>query len=248
MRHFSPRCRRSVVQVRDDELLSAPIGPLAKAAAMYLRYGVCIPYRKAQEILRVLFGLSCVPASLVGFDRKAAKMGEAIYEDLREKIRASDVVHADETSWRNDGLNHFVWEQGNDNLAFFHIDRHRSADVAEAIFGKDFGGTPVRDRYQAYNGIGDWQSCLAHISSKAKEIRQEHALLPDIAKDKNTDSFLNSVRDFCFFEPVSQGRSLNPVRSSGMRQPVWKSISSGNRAKSVNRRLASSPLRPCGHT
>ncbi|MEK7307226.1 MAG: transposase [Nitrospirota bacterium] len=135
----------------------------------------------------------------MGFDRKAAKNGERIYKDLLEKIRASDVVHADETSWRNDGLNHFVWEQGNDNLAFFHIDRHRSADVAEAIFGKDFGGTLVRDRYAAYNGIGgqDWQSCLAHISSKAKAIRQEHALLPDIAKDKNTDSFCNSVRDFC---------------------------------------------------
>lgn len=194
---YCHRCRRAVVQAAAGELLSAPIGPLAKATAMYLRYHIVIPYRKVEEILRDLFGLSCVPASLVGFDRKAAKMGKAIYEDLREKIRASEIVHADETSWRNDGVNHFVWYAGNDDLAFFHIDRHRSADVAEAIFGKDFGGTLVRDRYAAYNGIGDWQSCLSHISSKAKEIRQEHALLPDTEKDKNTDSFCNSVRDFC---------------------------------------------------
>lgn len=86
---FCTRCRRPVVQAAADEILHAPIGPVAKATAMYLRYDVCIPYRKVAEIFRVLFGLSYVPASLVGFDRKAAKMGENIYADLREKIRAS---------------------------------------------------------------------------------------------------------------------------------------------------------------
>jgi hypothetical protein len=65
--------------------------------------------------------MTCVPASLVGFDNKAAKRGEAIFEDVRDNVRASDVVHADETSWRNDGKGHFVWFAGNDDLAFFHI-------------------------------------------------------------------------------------------------------------------------------
>ena len=59
------RCRRPVVQAASDEILHAPIGPVAKATAMYLRYEVCIPYRKVVEIFRVLFGLSSVAASLV---------------------------------------------------------------------------------------------------------------------------------------------------------------------------------------
>ena len=46
------------------------------------------------------------------------------------------MVHADETSWRNDGLGHFVWFAGNENLAFFHLDRHRSAEVAQALSEK----------------------------------------------------------------------------------------------------------------
>ena len=87
-------------------------------------------------MLEDLFGLSCVPASLVGFDNKAAKRGAAIYEDVREKVRASAVVHADETSWRNDGKGHFVWFAGNDDLAFFHIDRHRSRDAAKLFSGR----------------------------------------------------------------------------------------------------------------
>ena len=195
---FCAQCRRPVVQAAADEILHAPIGPVAKATAMYLRYDVCIPYRKVIEIFRVLFGLSYVPASLVGFDQKAAKMGEGIYVDLREKLRASEMVHADETSWRNDGVGHFVWFAGNENLAFFHIDRHRSAKVAKAIFGEDFAGTLVRDRYAAYNGIGaHWQACLAHIITTVKEINREHALLPQTEKDKHVDFFTCRLKDLC---------------------------------------------------
>jgi transposase len=191
-------CRRAVVQAAADEILHAPIGPIAKATAMYLRYDVCIPYRKVVGILRVLFGLSSVPASLVGFDQKAVKMGAGIYQDLREKLRASPLAHADETSWRNDGVGHYVWFGGNENLAFFHIDRHRSADVAKAIFGENFAGTLVRDRYAAYNGIGaNWQACLAHIITTVKEIRREHALLPQAEKDKHVESFTDLLKSLC---------------------------------------------------
>ena len=98
------RYNRPVVQAGEGELLNAPIGPVAKSVALYLRYRIGIPYRKTAELLRELFGLKFVPASALGFDRKAAARGTPIYEDLRDKIRASDVVHADETSWRSDGL------------------------------------------------------------------------------------------------------------------------------------------------
>ena len=195
---FCGRCNRPVVQAGEGELLNAPIGPVAKSVAIYLRYRIGIPYRKTVELFRELFGMKFVPASALGFDRKAAARGRPIYEDLREKIRASDMVHADETSWRSDGVGHYVWFAGNENLAFFHIDRHRSADVAKTIFGEDFGGTLVRDRYAAYNGIGvDWQICIAHILTKAKEISGEHALLPQTEKDTATGPFCNPLMDLC---------------------------------------------------
>jgi transposase len=195
---FCARCNRPVVQAGESELLNAPIGPVAKSTALYLRYRMGIPYRKTTELLRELFGLKFVPASALLFDRKAAARGRPIYEDLREKIRVSDVVHADETSWRSDGVGHFIWFAGNENLAFFHIDRHRCADVAKTIFGEDFDGTLVRDRYAAYNGIGaDWQVCIAHILTKAKDISGEHALLPPTEKDTATRPFCDRLMDLC---------------------------------------------------
>jgi hypothetical protein len=145
-----------------------------------------------------LFGLEFVPGSALGFDRKAAAQGAPLYEDLRDKIRASNVVHGDETSWRSDGVGHYVWFAGNEHLAFFHIDRHRSAEVAKSIFGEHFDGTLVRDRYAAYNGIGvDWQVCLAHLITNAKEISGEHALLPPTEKDAAVGPFCDRLIGLC---------------------------------------------------
>jgi transposase len=156
-----------------------------------------------------LFGLDFVCASALGFDRKASACGAPIYGDLREKVRVSDVAHADETSWRNDGMGHYAWFAGNERLAYFHIDRHRSAEVAKDIFGEHFEGILVRDRYAAYNGIGSqWQSCLAHIITKAKEIKREHGLLQQVEKDAATDRFCDRIVSL-FKEACEAGRKLN---------------------------------------
>lgn len=205
---FCSTCNRLVVQAGKNEILNAPIGPVAKSVAIYLRYQIGISYRKTTKLLRELFGLKFVAASAVGFDRKASARGAPIHEDLREKIRVSDVVHADETSWRNDGVGHYAWFAGNDKLAFFHIDRHRSAEVAKSIFGEHFAGILVRDRYAAYNGIGrEWQSCLSHIITKAKDIKREHDLLPQIEREKATVRFCDQVVAF-FQEACSVGAKL----------------------------------------
>jgi transposase len=223
-------CNRLVVQAGEGEILNAPIGPVAKSVAVYLRYRIGVPYRKVTTLFRDLFGLNFVPAAALGFDRKASAYGAPIHEDLREKIRVSDVVHGDETSWRNNGIGHYAWFAGNEKLAYFHIDRHRSATVAKGIFGEHFEGVLVRDRYAAYNGIGSqWQSCLAHIITKAKEIKREHSLLPQAEKDTATDRFCDRVVAF-FKKACEAGRKLNsgdiPWKSAkGMEERFVKRLS-----------------------
>ncbi len=189
---YCAHCSRSVIKAADNELLNAHIGPVAKSTAIYLRYRMGLPYRKVQELFKDLFNLEFVPASALGFDKKAALKGQEIYEDLREKIKASAVVHADETSWRNDGIGHYAWYAGNSDLAFFHIDRHRSSEVATSILGTtNFGGVLITDRYAAYNSTNpaERQTCLAHIIRRAKEIAQEISLLKKNYRDQQAESF-----------------------------------------------------------
>jgi transposase len=176
-----PKCRRPVFQTAEGELRNCQIGPNAKAAAVFLRHEFRLSYRNVRKILSQLFGLSFVPASAMAFDQATARAAEPIHEQLRDKVRAADTIHADETHWRIDGQGAYIWFAGNPNFGFFHIDRSRSGEVALEIFGPRFQGSLVADDYAAYNLIEpkNRQSCLAHLIRKAKEIAQTIRLLPE---------------------------------------------------------------------
>jgi len=69
-------------------MLHAPIGPVTKSVAVYLRYRIGMTYRKVAEVFKDLFGLEFVPLQRWGLTQ-ALTRGAPLYEDLREKIRAS---------------------------------------------------------------------------------------------------------------------------------------------------------------
>ena len=192
---FCPKCRRAVIQAAKAELLNCHIGPTTKAAAVFLRYGLNIPYRKVKELFEVFFDMPFVPASAMNFDRTATVKGQPLYEDLKQKVRAVAAAHADETYWRQDGIGHYLWYAGNRQLAFYHIDRHRSSQVAQSILGDQFGGVLHADGYEAYNAVNakDRQTCLAHLIRKAKEIKQEILLRKPKYRDIPSIRFCNRI-------------------------------------------------------
>jgi transposase len=171
---WCPGCRRKVFTTLDGELPFAPIGPSAKAAALYLRHETKLPYRKLQKLMSDLFGLDFVAASSLGFEKRARRHAQALYDDLIEKMRHCDLVHADETYWREDGENVFIWYAGNEEVAVYRIDSHRSAEAAKQLLGERIHGLLVTDAYASYNAIKveGRQSCLAHLLRKGKEITE----------------------------------------------------------------------------
>jgi len=160
---YCPKCRREVFQTADEELRNCSIGPVTKAVAVYLRHEAKLSYRDIQKVFSGLFGMPFVPASAMAFSHGAAQQGDGLYEDLRNKIRASHIAHADETHWRIDGQGAFLWYGGNEQVAFFHADSSRSSDVAISIFGESFQGNLVTDSYATYNAVTPKkrQVCLA---------------------------------------------------------------------------------------
>ena len=205
-----PKCNRNVIQAAEGELLNCHIGPTTKAAAVFLRYGLNIPYRKVKQLFDVFFDMPFVPASAMNFDRTATSKGQPLYEDLKQKVRVVTAVHADETYWREDGVGHYLWYAGNRELALYHIDRHRSSKVAQSILGNQFGGVLHADGYAAYNGVNakDRQTCLAHLIRKAKEIKQEILLKKSKFQDKKSIRFCNRIASL-FKKACELGQKFN---------------------------------------
>lgn len=193
---FCPQCQKTVIAAVTGQPGSDRIGPTAKSTALYLRHVISISYRKTQQIMQELFGMKYAVASALTFDEQAAHNGKPLYEDLQEKLRATAYVHADETHWREDGQNGYVWFAGNPDLAFYHIDRSRAGKVAADILGEDYGGTLVADAYQGYNAINpkDRQSCLAHLIRKCDAVITEIHLLENAGEYKDSMDFCAHMR------------------------------------------------------
>jgi len=172
---WCPGCQKNVRREDGGILLDAPIGPNAKAAALYLRHELHLPLRKITAMMSTLFGIDFVPASLQGFEKKAREHADGAYGDLVKMLRNTDCVHADETHWREDGKTAYVFYAGGEDVAVFHIDPSRSGEAARVLLGDQLDAVLITDAYAGYNGIDvkGRQSCLAHLVRKATEVEEE---------------------------------------------------------------------------
>lgn len=234
---WCPNCRRPVQQAAEGELIGAYIGPVAKSAAVYLRYGIGLSYRNVAKLFTDLFGLSMVLASVVGFDKTSCGKAGELYEDLHQKIQASAYLHADETSWRVDGLTHWLWYAGHEELAYFHIDRHRSREVAQQVIGPGFAGVLNTDDYAAYNDLGNpaRQSCLSHPLRLAREARQS-------LESSQTPLSEAQTRAICFFQETEAMLKDACVTGAQMRQGAK------TRPRPLLKRYKNRLKRLCAHT
>ena len=209
---FCPNCRRPVYATAPDELRHCAIGPTTKAVGVWLHHQLKLPFRQVQEIFDTLFAMSFVPASALNFSLTAASRSQPLYEDLREKVRASLLLHLDETSWRLDGFPAWLWYAGNADLDFFHIDRSRATEVIASILGDTFAGDIVSDGYAVYDAVmARWrQTCLAHIIRTAKEIAAEIKLIEKPAPFQPDIVFADAIA--AFFSEVCH---LDQKRRSG---------------------------------
>jgi len=219
---FCPTCRRPVYATASGELRNCSIGPTSKAVGVWLHHQLNLPFRQVQTLFDTLFGMSFVPASALNFSLTAANRSQPLYDDLREKIRASSLLHLDETSWRLNGSPAWLWYAGNADLDFFHIDRSRATDVIAAILGDDFGGDIVSDGYAVYDAIvARWrQTCLAHIIRTAKEIAAEIQLIEDPKPYRSDIAFADAIAEFfsqvCALDRKRRAGRLSPKRARAM--------------------------------
>jgi hypothetical protein len=144
-----------------------------------------VPLRTIQKLLRLLFGLHLGLGELTEVLHTLADKGQSLYEKMVEHVRGSPVVHADESGWREDGQNGYIWSFSTPSTRCFVYNKSRSGQVAEEVLGERFGmdvDTPqvlVSDFYGGYNRfLCRHQRCWVHLLRdlhKLQEVAPEEA-------------------------------------------------------------------------
>jgi transposase len=168
-KRYCPHCRRTVTPQAPGVLPKSLYGNqlIADAVEMHYRHGV--PMGRISEHLGVGSG------SLVKLFRRCADLFEPLLDRLIEEYRKAPVKHADETGWRTDGKNGYVWLFATPELSIFRFGQSRSSKVPQAVFGKDpLPGTLVVDRYAVYNKMPcRLQYCYAHLLRAIQDMEKE---------------------------------------------------------------------------
>lgn len=128
-----------------------------------------------QGLLESLYGLSLSVGELTGLLHRSADAGREQYEALRGELRSSWVVHADETGWRQDGINGYLWAFLTKMVQFFVRDQSRGSAVPQSVLTPRFSGVLVSDFYSGYSPLSCWkQRCWVHLLRDLKELEEAH--------------------------------------------------------------------------
>ncbi len=118
---------------------------------------------------------------------------------LLTQARASPIVHADETTWRESGQNGYIWALVTpEGIRYYHYEKSRESWVIKNLLGNQFKGHLSSDFYAGYNIYpGKHQRCWVHL------LRDLHKLKEMYPEDKAVQKWATSVRQL-----YDKGQSL----------------------------------------
>ena len=147
------------------------LGVHALTTAAILRVRHRLPFRQIAQLLMDLPGLRVSAGAIVKQIKRLARWLEGKYRDLIRHLRASERVNGDETSWRIDGRNFWLWAFTDPTFTLYHVDQSRGGKVPLKLLGKSFDGTLISDFYSAYDKLpGQKQRCLTHLMREVREL------------------------------------------------------------------------------
>ncbi len=172
-----PRCQRLV----------RPADPLAGLVVGKQRFGVRlvsllatlreaqrVPVKQIQRLLANLYDLRLSVGSITAASDRVAAAGQAAYDAIRDRIRGSPWVHADETGWRQTGVNGYVWSFSTPSDRYF-VRRTRQKEVVDEVLGDEFSGVLCCDFYGAYHHYrGLKQRCWVHLLRDIHDLTVAH--------------------------------------------------------------------------
>ena len=123
--YYCKICKKTVYGQGKNELSNSYIGPVAKTVAVWLKYHIKVSDRDIKNIFHSMFGLRITSSTIAGFRDQLARRLNYAYEALLGKLKQSKSVHIDETGWRINGENHWLWNFSNHKISVSHIDKSR---------------------------------------------------------------------------------------------------------------------------
>lgn len=139
-------------------------GPRLRASVVTLA-AMLMSRRTTLALLKDMFGARISVGSIDNILKQAGELLASPWQAIQRAAQSSEVLHADETSWRRAGQRIWLWAALSATACCFRIDQTRARPAAKTLLG-DFDGLLISDRYSVYDFIDPArrQACLSHLA------------------------------------------------------------------------------------
>jgi transposase len=163
------------VDFSEQVLGQGRIGVRLASMIAYLRTVMRLPLRQLREVLRTLHGFEVSVGELVELLHRIKDYAEPMLDSLKAEIRASPALQADETGWREDGINGYIWSVSTPLIRYYEYHHSRSGQVVKHLIGEDYPGVLGSDFYAGYNSHrGLHQRCWVHFLRDVHDLKKLH--------------------------------------------------------------------------
>lgn len=176
--HWCSRCKKKVypkIDLSDQVLGNHRVSLRLMGFLATLKEELRLPVRAIQGYLKIFHQLHLSYGEIVQILHVVANLGKPIYKELEEKIRGSPVVYADETGWRQNGQNGYLWNFNTSEIKYLLYRKSRGKQVVEEVIGEKFEGVLVTDFYASYNThLGFHQRCWVHLLRDIEKLQEAY--------------------------------------------------------------------------
>lgn len=162
VRRYCRRCKRQVSPKIPYVLPNERFGLRLMLLIVSLKT-LGLSYGKMTGLFKLLFNLDVTETAIEHSVMKIAEAFGARYNELVHELKKEESnIHGDETSWRINGKNHWLWAFVGRWTVIYEIDRSRGSDVPSRVLN-GYNGNITSDSWSAWNYVGkSHQRCHYH--------------------------------------------------------------------------------------
>ena len=151
---------------------------------MMEKYGSKSSLSAIQFSLNKLFRLVISEGTIAKRLQRASEFLGSEYDRILTAIRLEKVKHCDETGWRIEGINHWIWGLFTKKHAYYCVDQSRGKGVIDDLLkGSNKDSILIHDDYGAYQKLAaHHQSCWAHLLRESRRLAEDKKASKEIQR------------------------------------------------------------------
>jgi transposase len=167
-----PECGEVTRALIPREILAHSVGPRLTATLSYFSGCHGVSKRGVEEIAAAVFDAPLSLGTVANLEQEVSAALAPAHEEALAAVRAAEVKHADETSWKLAGKLCWLWTAATAAVAVFLIHGKRSALGLTALLGAEIYGIVCSDRWGVYARVPPErrQLCWAHLKRDFQKI------------------------------------------------------------------------------